>query len=311
LGHTLDVLSLSDHAHIMGWQKWQPRVDIKRELPGVFRNGLADRFYQEYRQEFARYDGFVCCYPPAMSLLFRRFGKPIILHIPIRYEHPFTFDRQAWERFNAWLVERSEQGVLIPVANNVYDQQYYNAFVKPHPDDKCMLIESMCDYTGARWTGKLPWIYDSLTRRATDVLWKRDLFPSGGGHSWQDIADRQGIALWPYNVSTMSIYEYYVAGIPMVAPRHEDLMTCLEQSSWARTMNRPYEHCGIKLDVDPNGNHATEWAAAYADFYRLPNIPVGDCDGLDLDDIHEAMMAHNKVRKQRILEQWEGVFNCL
>lgn len=339
LGHQVDGISLSGHAHITKELRRECKLPIREQFPSIFKNDFPNLFYREYHKELDKYDGFICTYPPAMCLLYQRWDKPTILHIPIRYEYPFTMDNGAWQAFNRFLKERAKAGLLIPVANNLYDQKYYNVFVGPEEEKQaCRHIPSWCGgYTGMKYRGRHKhWLYSALKdiqplQNQAWLLWKDRAFKSGSGYSWQKIADYRGVVHFPYNVSTMSFFEQYAANIPLVVPSKTLLLQMsqwntggvLSQYSWGRTWHHGPKDGGIRLPFrDPNNWNDWETMEDWmelCDWYNLPHVTTFNSveelnhllPKLKTKEISESMVLHNKNREAKIVEEWSKVLEGL
>jgi len=88
-------------------------------------------------ESFDDYDCFIACYPPAFSLLYEKFDKPIIAVAATRYEHPFSGDQDRWGWFNEKLIAMIDSGQITPVSNNKYDKaimlaDFYDDTWMPH-----------------------------------------------------------------------------------------------------------------------------------------------------------------------------------
>jgi len=330
LGHTVDGISLSGHAKITGEKNVTCRIPIKSALPDVFKGTLADDFYAEYKDELKNYDGFICTYPPAMAAVFKKFNKPTILHIPIRYEYPFFADCYGWQHLNELFSNMAYEGLLIPVANNKYDQYYYNAYVD---GANCKYVSSWCGYTGMRYSGKhKEFLYSAIKEQPNiskgTALWKERLHPSGSGYKWSEIEKYRGIVHIPYNVSTMSLFEQYAANIPLFFPSAPFLMdltkrnVALSQISWLKTFKMDPKETGVKLayrDLNDYENYGLlEDNIMMSDFYQADNMPhITYFDSWEnlgpilkkapVREISAAMEAKNVLRKQEITDLWDHI----
>jgi hypothetical protein len=110
------------------------------------KNKLWNSFFNVYNKELELYDGFLVGYPPSYSLLYENFKIPIIIHIAIRYEFPFSLNKEEWEFFNNWLRINIDNKKVILVANNRYDLNYTKAFL----DRDVCYIPSLGAYTGRK-----------------------------------------------------------------------------------------------------------------------------------------------------------------
>lgn len=99
LGHVVDTWSLSGHNWIFNREPSSVEVINQNTWMSLDEN-MCDAFYERYKDELSKYDAFLCTYPPAFSIIYEKFNKPIILQIPIRYEVPFHNSEIKWNSFN-------------------------------------------------------------------------------------------------------------------------------------------------------------------------------------------------------------------
>jgi hypothetical protein len=331
LGHTVDDWCLSNHSWVMG--------RLKNDVPMLTRWDWRDQFLQKkpweeffdtYKTELDQYDAFVCCYPPAFSLLYKKFDKPIIVYVPIRYEYPFQDSKEDWECFNSFLREGADQKKIILVANSMYDKKYTEAFL----DREITWIPSLCKYTGVTYQPKYnAWIYYSNAGipqiNNTTIFWKS--LALGRGYSWQKLGEFKGIIHFPYNCSTMSIFEQYMANIPLFFPSKKFLLelykqgcSVLDQITWRGTFKKSGKSLvSYKGVYDPNDYESIESVShwlQYADFYypeALKHVNYFDSfeellekvSVIDCFQISSSMKEHNKEREFFVYEHWKKVLD--
>lgn len=325
LGHELDVWSISDHAHIMGWER--KKVDVIGDGQWwKLTPEMCNAFYARYKNELAKYDGFVVFYPPAFSMLYEQWGKPIIMQVPIKYEVPFSFSADKWNYFNNYLQRKIDEGILFPIANGLYDKYYCGGFI----GRKFELIPNYCGYTGAEYTGKKDdFVYWS---RVDDFRVAGEINRSTlGGCEWQDIADYRGVVHYPYHNNLMSAYEQYTQNVPMLFPSHKFIVELREKHgmgkimselSWGKIFNEP--GVALKFDrLDPNSQDDLDafcvWST-FCDWYDnewMPHIIHFDSFedlrnkklSTNFADVSAKMREHNKWRKAEIYRRWETLLN--
>jgi hypothetical protein len=327
LGH--EVVSWSVSGHNWVFNRNPVSVDVVNQHTWMqMDSSMCDRFYERYKDELSQYDAFVCTYPPAFSMIYEKFNKPIILQIPIRYEVPFHNNSDKWNMFNEYLRNGIDSGMIIPVANSEYDKRYFEFFV----NRKCDLIPNICEYTNTKWNpeidkflyyGRLP-----INLNNSLIIDKSSL----GRYKWSDISKYKGIVMIPYNCSTMSIFEYYTANIPLFAPskkfikelysKHNNYV--LSELTWNKTFGYPQSSI-IECDRenDPNMyndiNIMGRWIEL-SDFYNedwMPYITYFDSFedmeykllNADLHDISNKMKNFNINRKNKIYELWSKKIN--
>jgi len=318
-GHSNEDISLSGHSWVMGRSKSsEPLLSNWQGLTPK----ICDEFYKKYRDTLDKYDGFIVTYPPAFSLLFEKFNKPIIVYVPIRYEAPFTNNPPLLKWFNDFLIRGIDSNQIHLVANSIYDQKYCEYFLQR----PCSYITSWCDYgqTYPKWTGasqeflqfndtKFPISIPGVVNRAN---LRRP-------YKWSDLEKFRGIIHVPYNISTMSLYEQYTANTPLFLPSIDFLIQlkefgALNQITWNKTFNLPSVKDDSPNNFD-NNNILKRWLP-YAEYYNQESMPfityfdslsqlIKLKDSVNLNEISEKMSQHNLVKKGRIYESWANLLN--
>jgi hypothetical protein len=365
LGHTIDSHLLSGHYWALNVPRasrgtgtssvgfgtldvnnWQKIFRDYKGAPDDWDKQLSElhTWAAAHYEELATYSGFITTYPTAFALLYHMFDKPIILHIPVRYDLGFTERPQAWREFNAWLRRRIDAGKLTAVANNRYDAFYFEHFV----GRSCRVIPSTCDYID-RLTK--PWSprpgatkllafgegngCRELAKHVPDVLFVRDVLP--GNYRHDEIVKALGIVWIPYTGSIMSFFEHYWLCMPLFVPSKGFLLKlwndglALSEQSW----HKPFTPDGLKgsniesafksgwsisQNQDPNTRFGVAaWMGLY-DFYDTIEFPhviyFESWDDLkekiktaDYPSISAAMKKHNEVRKQSSRNAWQSVLD--
>jgi hypothetical protein len=332
LGHSIKDMSLSDHTWVFNRSKDSvPMLDNDR-WRNLSPEQFSDEFYQNYKDELANFDGFIVTYPPPFALLYKYFDKPIIINNPIRYEWPFSFRPNAWNKFNTFIREGVDNKKIILVANNLYDKYYMENFIQR----ETIFIPSICDYYKKYYTtseSKSKFIYYSRDKIAEinnqNIVYKNDIFKQ---HTHHDLLHFKGIIHIPYQISYMSIFEQYTSNIPLFFPTKEFLLklyqekrySVLKEMSWNNLYNAP-DHSMISYDgkFDPNAynniDSVTFWLN-YADFYDdswMPYITYFDSfdelneivNTVDTDYISNMMREFNTNRQNKIHNMWKDVLN--
>jgi hypothetical protein len=321
LGHKVDSRSISGHNWVFG----KIPDSVKVINPQNWRNideDMCNKFYEEYKEELSNYDAFICTYPLSFSLLYEKFNKPIILHIPIRYEVPFQSNKTKWEYFNKYLRDGIDKKIIIPVANSLYDKKYFEFFVQK----ECDYIPNICEYTNTFWENKNEkFLYYSRLPFSNPILVDKS---SLGKYEWSDISKYRGIVMIPYNCSTMSIFEFYSSNIPLFAPTKKFMMELYEkypnyvlnELSWNKVSNMiPRSIINCDQYNDPNfynNNQIMSNWISLSDFYNeewMPYITYFDSfDDLimklktaDVQEISEKMRIFNIQRKNKIYNFWD------
>jgi len=324
LGHEVVSWSISGHNWVFGRQSDHVEI-INQNTWRQLDEDMCDSFYERYKNELSEYDGFICTYPLTFSLLYKKFKKPIILHIPIRYETPFESNPSKWEKFNDYLREGIENKMVFPIANSLYDKKYFEHFV----NRTCDYIPNICDYTEISWNPQRNdfLYYSRLPLNLENTL----LFDKSrlGRYEWGDISKFKGIVMIPYNCSTMSIFEFYTSNIPLFCPSIDfmcDLYVkhgnhVLSELTWNKVFNLG---SGSKIKnnklIDPNRyddiSIMSNWIKL-SDFYNdewMPHIVYFDSfedllnklQTVNLNEISEKMKTFNSTRKLNIINKWKN-----
>jgi len=336
-GHQVTSWNMSGHNWVFGRQKATTSVVTTENWTKIDQK-MCDDFYNAYKDELSQYDAFLITYPPAFSMLFEKWNKPIIIVAPIRYELPFSTRPDEWERFNDFLRRGADSGQVILIANNKYDADYGKYFT----DRNWLHIPSLCNYTGATYSPvRSEFLYYSRLHQYPFYLGgsfipglvekSKVLHP---GYKWSELVRFKGIVGIPYCPSTMSIFEFYSQCMPMFYPSI-DLMIrmkkdytayVLAESSWNQTWNIQSGSVIRPGPNDPNDfqdlDKFRNWLPK-ADFYDsewMPHIQYFD-DWNEFRDrlasirpealleISTKMAEFNIIRRERVNQLWSGVIS--
>jgi hypothetical protein len=329
LGHQVTEFSLSGHSRVIG----RPQANIQM-LNGnnwceTINKKKFEEFYKTYKNAFKKFDGFICCYPPVFAWLYKYFDKPIIVHIPIRYELGVEHTKELWQEFNEYLKEEIKSKKVHISANSMYDKKYTESFIQ----ESVEYIPSLCQYTGALYNPIIErYLYyacQDMHDASGRMIKKHNALQAG--HAWQTVADFKGCIHYPYNVSTMSTFEQYMACQPVFFPSKKRLMglyeegKVLSQISWRQqTPHLKAESIlDYKSDFDPNNyrdKKTVEHWIDFSDFYGgdMKEIVLFD----DEEDIFQLskdqllsisnkMKIDNDKRIKTVYSKWEKVLRSL
>ena len=220
LGHSVDHWSLSGHGWVFGLPSCESLVINSSNWQSLDEE-MAENFYNFHKKELDGYDAFICAYPPCFLKLFEKFNKPIIVIAATRYDHPYTNDNKRLD----WLEDSlKNNNNLILIANNEFDQKYCEHFL----GNKWEWIPSLCDYTKAKYIPrkKQSIVFSKFPIHINkNYLHQNDL----GRYSWGDLYSYNDIIHFPYNVSTMSIFEQYQADVPLSFPSLDSSLDLIKQ----------------------------------------------------------------------------------
>jgi len=327
LGHEVTSWSISGHNWVFNRDPKQVEI-VNQNTWMALNDEMCDLFYERYKDELSEYDAFLCTYPLTFSMLYEKFNKPIILHIPIRYEVPFHNDKIKWKKFNEYLRKGIDKGMIIPVANSEYDKRYFEFFV----GRECQLIPSICDYIESDWNPiNNKFLYSSRLKLPfnTDLIIDKDTL---GKYKWQDLASYKGMIVIPYTCSTMSIFEHYNSNIPLFFPSKSYMMELyksngnlvLSEITWNKIFNLPPKSI-IECDFDKDPNRydnaeiMSEWISL-SDFYNqewMPHIVYFDSlqdlsnklSFTNLIEVNNKMKSFNIKRRELIYTKWKRILS--
>tara|TARA_R110002020_G_scaffold103752_23_gene243236 strand:- start:16089 stop:17081 length:993 start_codon:yes stop_codon:yes gene_type:complete len=308
LGHTVDNWSISGHSWVFDKEMDKVEVVNEKTWQGLDQD-MCDRFYDRYKNELSDYDCFIACYPPAFSLLYEKFDKPIIAVAATRYEHPFSGDQDRWGWFNEKLIAMIDSGQITPVSNNKYDKFYCEHFTGRTWDH----IPSFCDYTQATYKPVHRWKNACvISSRVNHQVDECKHINSLGRHSWEDLYSHKAIVHVPYNTSIMSISEQYAASVPLLFPtldfgkRTAGYLSELFFHTNKRIVPSLYDDKAIML-ADFYDDTWMPHALFYDSFTDIPEI----LSSVDLLAVSDSMREFNTTRKLTVTERWEDALSRL
>lgn len=193
-----DVPSIINH---MTWKELTP--------------AMIEAFQTKYDSFLRQFDMFIVAHPTAFAMIFEKYNKPILMINTTRYDLPFCNSRDLvnLELYRNCLRRLSAQGRLHIVSNNEADRYYL--FKGCGLDSS--VIPSLGLYTGVKYSPKKPQFvlyHGSLPDHSLIVN-------RPARHEWSDMVQYKGIISIPYEVSLMSLFEYFTAGVPLFLPSRD------------------------------------------------------------------------------------------
>jgi hypothetical protein len=326
-GHEVVDWSISGHTWVFG--KDRTAVDVVNQNTWTnLSPEMCDQFYERYKDFLNQFDGFIVTHSPAFALLYEKLNKPIIIVNSTRYEQPFTGFPEKWIWLNSYLKKGVESKKIIIVSNNKGDQKY----LQQQAGIESEYIPNLCLYTNAAYTGsrdgfifRCPFM-DELKRGISDQnLIQNDQLPHP--YRWQDLYAFKGIVHFPYNISTMSIFEQYSANVPLFFPSKNFLRTLqaiypdriLQQLSFFQIFNLKPPTTPGDLNNIQDRKSLNSWIDS-ADFYDEENMPYiqyfdsfdhleEQLKTVDCNAISQKMREHNEKRKQLVVEKWKTILS--
>jgi len=345
--------SLSGHCHLVNTCATNLRV-VNRANGLSFSdcpNELRKEFWDAYSLDpwMDSFDGFLCEYSIALCEIYMAFGKPLVLVAPTRYEVG-RHGKDAWERLNENLRAIAHNSDNTLAANNLFDLEYLRHFTGI---SNIKLLPSQCLYVDAKYqpSKKEFLIGPSRLSKGAEAILNGDkglfrfLADFRGSkdvpsfvpirklytkYEFLDLAQHQGILIMPYQVSIMSLFEYYAMNIPMFVPTLDLLVRwqieyqIMDELSWNCVLSSCNKtslipaHPSSPHKVDPNNvldPAALRYWLKFADFYQWPGIIyfhnwndlVSKAMTTDLKQVSAVMRKHKVKEMRKTLKLWETV----
>lgn len=205
---------LSGHHWVMNRRQDSPEY-INAQTWKHLNMGMIQSFQDKYDSFLSQFDMFIVCHCASFAMIYEKYNKPILMINSCRYDLPFCFTKD-FEMLTHWhtcLERLNKKGLLTIVSNNRADQEYTRIGTGINP----LYLPSLCLYTNTQYrpTKTTFLCYSGSTISHPLITQKAEL---GDGYSWNEIASYRGIIHFPYEVSTMSMFEQYTAGCPLFFP---------------------------------------------------------------------------------------------
>lgn len=323
-GHEVVDWTLSGHS----WVFDRPGDPVEVVNAGTWQSlnrEMCNQFYRRYADFLSQFDGFIVTYSGAFALLYEKLNKPIVIVNPTRYEVPFTRNQNYWDSLDDYLREGVEKNKIFIVSNNKGDQFYLKHYTGIDHEH----VPSLCLYTNQQYTGNragfIVQAIGNMTRTTMDRFKNKQLIQNANlphRYKWNALYDFQGIIHYPYNVSTMSLFEQYSANIPLFFPSKKFIYQLKNECSkdvLSSLSFVPYIHPNIP--EDPNNVNdpkvVQRWVDS-ADFYDEENMPYIQyfdsfehlehlLQTVNLREISQKMKEHNVKRKVKVFKQWSDL----
>jgi hypothetical protein len=304
-GNKVEITHWSISAH--NWVFGKPERDVKHITQETWTDFTKERirlFQETYHEELSTYDGFIVTHTPVFALLYEKYKKPVIIVNSCRYDQPFCWseDTEMTKELDRCLLHLLNAKLLYMVSNNTADQSYLQR--KAGIDSTH--IPSLCLYVNA--------VYQPKKKEFVIYSGNRShIFPShpllaqkpAPGYTWKQLYEYRGLVHTPYDMSTMSIFEQYWAGVPQFFPTRRFYKELVAEGKM--------EFISIyDAWADPYTEEEMDAWLDHADWLTLPGLYYYDSfDDLlqkieTFDDVHSAMRwQYITQSKERILGQWK------
>jgi len=284
-----------------------------------------DQFFDQFKDYLSQFDGFICPHGCTFFPYFAKLNKPIIVINAVRYEIPFTDKPALWKWLDNSLIDYAKTGNLFFVANNKGDQKYFKYYTGLDSE----LIPSLCLYTNQSYTGNKKYFTCHLHRHVELPNYVTQTYPNliqelKRPYTYADYYDYKGIIHFPYQNSTMSIFEQYSANIPLFFPSKNFLK---ELKATNKNVLGELSYCflfgGIQPTTPGDLNNISDpevlkfWINN-SDFYDKNNMPyIQYFDSyehlenllrtVNLQEISQKMKDYNYYRKENVYKKWKEI----
>lgn len=204
---------MSGHHWVLGKPKAKPK-HINADTWKQLNPQMITAFQQEYDTFLRSFDGFVVGYASCFAMVYEKYNKPIVLLNAVRYDVPFCWskDYAMLKSYKDCLHRLHQSGRLRIISNNKADQLYLQKATGLLAD----YIPALCLYTGIRYAPTKPTFLCYHAHPPPHPLITPQI-PSGS-FNWSDLCVYRGIIHFPYEISTMSMFEHFAGGMPLFFP---------------------------------------------------------------------------------------------
>jgi len=286
-GDNVEITNWSISGHNWIFNKDTPEVHgINKESWININENVIEIFHTAYDDYLSEFDGFIVTHTPVFSMLFEKYKKPILCINSCRFDQPFCVIKNPMEQVFLTVLERMVQSKqLTIISNNKADSMYLYKATKIISH----VIPSLCLYTEAS--------HNPLNIGFV-IYGDKRIFPEHplliekpAKYSWKDLHSYQGIIHVPYEMSTMSIFEQFMAGVPLFFPTKEFYKTCILNDTM--TFISIYSNNTLEFKE----TEINTWLNQ-ADFYTLPYINYYD----SFEDLIEKLENFKDTEYERRLE---------
>lgn len=320
--------SLSSHSHIFGEERKNPEI-INSSTWNNITEEMIIEFAKKYSSFLETFDGFIVTHTPIFCLIYERFNKPIILINSCRYEQPYCWNNNInmWNKMNIKLLDMYEKNILTVISNNKADNEY----IQLGTNVKSKHIPSLCLYTKETYfplRKNFMLNLSSVTKFSLNdhhLISRKEELPHN--YKWSELYNHKGIIHFPYEISTMSIFEQYSANIPLFFPSKNYLKQLIKNQDY-HIQSRYQIMYGINpyhstLRKALHNDYWIDYWVERADFYDEENMKyiiyfdsiedlfekIQSLNTDNLLEISNKMKEHNIERKQKVYKDWKEIFD--
>ena len=303
-GDNVEITNWSISGHNWIFNKDTPEViGITNATWMNFNQDMINKFQTAYDEYLSKFDGFIVTHTPVFSMLFEKYNKPIICINSCRFDQPFCRLRNSTEQVFLTALERMVQSKqLTIISNNKADSLYLYTATKIISH----VIPSLCLYTEAP---------HKPVNMGFIIYGKKNIFPEHPllierptKYSWKDLHSYQGIVHVPYEMSTMSIFEQFIAGVPHFFPTKEFYKTCLlnDTMTFISTYNNDKKEI-TETEIDAWLNQADFYTLPYINYYNSFEDLIETLEANFEDNEYERRIEWINNHKSSILGMWQQI----
>jgi len=204
---------MSGHHWVFGKPKLAPK-HINAETWRRLSPSMIAAFQTEYDSFLRSFDGFVVGYASCFAMLYEPYNKPILHLNAVRYDVPFCWSKDfgMLKAYKECLHRLHQRGLLTIVSNNRADQMYLQKGAGLPSE----YLPAVCLYSGIQYRPTKSTFLCYHVRLPEHPLVTPHL-PSGS-FKWSDLGEYRGVIHFPYEMSTMSMFEQFAGGLPLFFP---------------------------------------------------------------------------------------------
>ncbi len=314
-GHNWVLNEQIDNVDIINENTWQ-NID----------ENMINKFNERYDDFLRQFDGFIVTHTPIFCLLFEKYKKPIFMVNSCRYEQPYCWKDEVkqWNLLNEKLLHLWNSKLLIPISNNKADQHYF----KLGTTINSIHIPSLCTYTHSKYNpnkNKIILIGNNYCNHnilmeyvnLPNIICKEQALTPG--YTWNEFYSYKGVIIFPYEVSTMTIFELYSANVPMFFPSKKLLKEMILNNYI--NFNGPYAKNKYPEHLDDAlGTNWIDYWINKADYYDDDNMKYitffdnandlnEKLNKCNFNEISTKMYEWNKIRKHKIYDKWKTLID--
>ena len=310
--------SISGNRWVFGF----PYVNVKHITQRSWKNinqEMIAAFQNEYDTYLSQFDGFIVTHTPVFARIFEKYNKPIIMVNSCRYNQPFCWNNDFQEQhlLNAALKRMVAKEQLFIVSNNKADQEY----LRLGTGLESIWIPSLCAYTKEK--------HNPTTEGQAITYGYREIYPDSdkvlnkrNGSTWKEIYNHSVIIHPAYESSTMSIFEQYTAGVPLLLPSKEYYTRLADEGSCPLT-SIYMTKCPDDMYDAMEATFDLQFWIDRADYYDQENMPHLYYYDSPEDAIAKAAAFKEEpavrvkrdefiaARQERILAAWDKLFKTV